>query len=183
LVERIRWLRDTPLAQDQGDIQQGRFQLAGSSGGLQSNSVHRWHPAVLARRGKRTTQSRDPTYVYWKRKRRRGLARPECFPTAPGLFALQSQSIDLMPSSVDPDAPPLGYRAIINMISATKVAIMTSKWKWSLAQVELCQQSGSITSQFIFLPTGCQRFVAHDINHHPIAHSTTISAPHLPCHG
>jgi hypothetical protein len=50
----------------------------------------------------------------------------------------------------------------------------------SLARVELCQQSGSITSQFVFLANPGASGVAHDITITAIAHSTTISAPTSP---
>jgi hypothetical protein len=50
----------------------------------------------------------------------------------------------------------------------------------SLARVELCQQSESITSQFAFLANPGASGVAHDITITAAAHSTTISGPTSP---
>ena len=122
----------------------------------------------------------DPTYVYLEAGREGVVLHGPNIPDTAGAFALQSQSIDLMSSSVDPDALPLGYRAIINHDFGYMVAIDNFEKEVSLARVELCQQSGSFTSQFVFLANPGASGVAQNITITAAAHSTTISAPTSP---
>jgi hypothetical protein len=60
------------------------------------------------------------------------------------------------------------------------VAITDFEMEVSLARVGLCQQGGSIASQFIFLANPGASGVAHDITVTAVAHSTAISAPTSP---
>jgi hypothetical protein len=172
---------NTPLAQDQGDIPAGTVPagcvpLVVSNPTVSTDGIPLFWPAEKTNNPK----AGDPTYVYLEAGSEGVVLLGPNVSDGAGLFALQSQSIDLMPSSVDPDAPPLGYRAIINHDLGYEVAINDFEMEVSLAQVELCQQSGSITSQFIFLANPGASGVAHDITITAIAHSTTISAPTSP---
>jgi len=122
----------------------------------------------------------DPTYVYLEAGREGVVLHGPNIPDTAGAFTLQSQSIDLMSSSVDPDALPLGYRAIINHDFGYMVAIDNFEKEVSLARVVLCQQSGSFTSQFVFLANPGASGVAQNMTITAAAHSTTISAPTSP---
>ena len=50
----------------------------------------------------------------------------------------------------------------------------------SLARVDLCQQNGSFTSQFVFVANAGASGVAQDITIIAVAHSAAISEPTSP---
>lgn len=120
----------------------------------------------------------DPTYVYLEAGREGVVLLGPNVPDSTGYFALQAQAIKFMVSGPDPS--PVGYLVFINQDFGYTVAINDFEMEVSLARVELCQQSESITSQFAFLANPGASGVAHDITITAAAHSTTISGPTSP---
>jgi hypothetical protein len=117
-----------------------------------------------------------PTYVYLAAGREAVVLPGPDVPDAAGLFALQSPSIVLVgvrPTSAD------GYAVTVNPALGYQVAIRDFEAEVSLARVELCQQNGAITSQFVFRANPAASGVAHDITITATANSTK-SAPTSP---
>jgi len=159
-----------------GTVPTGCVPLVVSSPAVSTDGISLFWPAEKMNNPK----AGDPTYIYLEAGREGVVLHGPNVPDTSGPFALQSQSIDLMTSSVDPDASPLGYRAVINQDFGYMVAIDDFEMEVSLARVDLCQQSGSITSQFVLVANPGASGVARDLTITAAAHSTTISAPTSP---
>jgi hypothetical protein len=172
-----------PFGQDQslpgfpaGTTPAGCTPLVVSDSTVSTEGIQLFWPAEKTNNPK----AQDAKYVYLDAGREGVVLLGPNVPDTAGAFALQSQFIGLMSSSEDPYALPPGYRVFINHDFGYMVSINDFEEEVSLARVDLCQQNGSFTSQFVFVANAGARGVAQDITITAVAHSTAISEPTSP---
>ncbi len=118
----------------------------------------------------------DPSYVFLAAGSEAVVMPGPDVPDAPGLFATQSSSINLVNAS---DFAADGYSVVVNDHLGYQVAINDFEFEVALARVDLCEVDNTIQSQFVFRGNPDASGVAHDITITGLANGTS-TAPTTP---